>query len=70
MLPDYYDNQNKILKDGLVEHIGRGDRISVAAALFSIYGYRELKEQLSSCESFRFIYTEPTFLRTDRKSVV
>lgn len=63
MLPDYYDNQNKILKDGLVEHIGRGDRISVAAALFSIYGYRELKEQLSSCESFRFIYTEPTFLR-------
>lgn len=34
MLPDYYDNQNKILKDGLVEHIGRGDRISVAAALF------------------------------------
>lgn len=63
MLPDYYDNQNKILKDGLVEHIGRGNRISVAAALFSIYGYRELKEQLSGCESFRFIYTEPTFLR-------
>ena len=63
MLPDYYDNQNKILKDGLVGHIGRGDRISVAAALFSIYGYRELKEQLSGCESFRFIYTEPTFLR-------
>ena len=63
MLPDYYDNQNKILKDGLVEHIGRGDRISVAAALFSIYGYRELKEQLRGCESFRFFFTEPTFFR-------
>ena len=39
-----------------------GDRISVAAALFSIYGYGELKKQPESCDSFRFIYTEPTFL--------
>ena len=63
MLPDYFDNQNKILKDGLVEQINKGDRISIAAALFSIYGYRELKEQLNDCGAFRFIYTDPTFLK-------
>lgn len=57
-----FDNQNELLKDGLIEAINNGDRISVAAALFSIYGYGELKKQLESCDSFRFIYTEPTFL--------
>ena len=52
-----FDNQNELLKDGLIEAINNGDRISVAAALFSIYGYGELKKQLEACDSFRFIYT-------------
>ena len=62
MRPEFFDNRTRIVKDGLVNAIGKGDRVSVAAALFSIYGYGELKKQLNNCDSFRFIYTEPTFL--------
>ena len=62
MQPELFDNRTRIVKDGLVNAIGKGDRVSVAAALFSIYGYGELKKQLNNCDSFRFIYTEPTFL--------
>ena len=42
--------------------IKRGDRISIAAACFSIYAYQELKKQLESCEELRFIFTSPTFV--------
>ena len=62
MQPEFFDNRTRIVKDGLVNAIGKGDRVSIAAALFSIYGYGELKKQLNNCDSFRFIYTEPTFL--------
>lgn len=62
MRPEFFDNRTRIVKDGLVNAIGKGDRVSIAAALFSIYGYGELKKQLNNCDSFRFIYTEPTFL--------
>ena len=34
------------MKDDLVKTIKRGDRISIAAACFSIYAYQELKKQL------------------------
>ena len=64
MQADIYDNMSSIVKDGLVKTLHSGDRVSIAAALFSIYGYAELKEELSACDSFRFIYTEPTFLKS------
>lgn len=63
MMPDnIFDNRSSILKDDLVKRLREGDRISIAAAYFSIYGFEELREQLETCEEFRFIYTEPTFL--------
>lgn len=60
--PDFFDNRSKILKDDLVARLRTGDKIAIAAACFSIYGYSELKEQLSNCAELRFLYTEPTFL--------
>ena len=62
MQPDFFDNRAKILKDDLVANIHEGDRLSVAASVFSMYAYRELREQLEGLESFRFIYTSPAFL--------
>ena len=70
MMPDnIFDNKSSILKDDLVKRLRSGDRISIAAAYFSIYGFEELREQLEACEEFRFIYTEPTFLsnKADKK---
>ena len=57
----FIDNKTSLVKDDLVRTIREGDRISIAAASFSMYAYRELREQLESSGSFRFIYTSKTF---------
>ncbi len=56
-----YDNIKEILKDDMVTTISKGSRVSIAAACFSMYAYKELKKQLDSVEEFRFIFTSPTF---------
>ena len=61
MQPDFFDNQARIVKDDLVAQIGTGDRISVAASVFSMYAYRELAEQLEGLDEFRFIFTSDAF---------
>lgn len=62
-----FDNQNVILRDDLIETIKSGSKVSIAAACFSIYAYEALKEQLESVEEFRFLFTEPTFLKSAEK---
>lgn len=39
-----------------------GSRVSIAAACFSIYAYKELRAQLQKIDSMRFIFTSPTFV--------
>ena len=62
-----FDNRARIVKDDLVNRIVSGDRIAIAASVFSLYAYQELKKQLESIEEFRFIYTAPTFLNEKTK---
>lgn len=40
-----FDNINDIVRDDMISTINRGSKISIAAACFSIYAYKELKEQ-------------------------
>ena len=40
------DNVNKTVKDDLAVTVEKGDRISIAAACFSIYAYQSLKLSL------------------------
>lgn len=61
MLPDYFDNRTRIVKDDLIARIERGDRVSVAASVFSMYAYRELADQLEGLDEFRFIFTSDAF---------
>lgn len=63
------DNINETLKDDLINSIKKGSRISVVASCFSMYAYKELKKQLDEVESFRFIYTKPTFNKENEKKV-
>lgn len=58
-----FDNITDIVRDDLKKTIKRGSKVSVAAACFSMYAYRELKSQLEQVEEFRFIFTSPTFIR-------
>ncbi len=59
---EIFNNTTKVVKDDLENRISHGSRISIAAASFSIYAYKELKKQLESCEELRFIFTSPTFV--------
>lgn len=61
MQPDFFDNKMKVVKDELVDRIARGDRVSVAASVFSMYAYQELRDQLEGIEEFRFIFTSQAF---------
>lgn len=63
----FFDNRTSILKDDLVDRIKAGDRMSIAASVFSMYAFKELREQLESLDEFRFIYTEPTFAKERAK---
>ena len=57
------DNINTTVCDDLQREIKRGSKVCVAAACFSMYAYQKLKKQLESVESFRFIFTSPTFVK-------
>lgn len=56
-----FDNISEIVRDDMVDTIKKGSKVSVAAACFSMYAYKELKKQLEGVEEFRFIFTSPTF---------
>lgn len=59
----FIDNQTRLIKDDLVETLQQGDRVSVAASLFSMYAYRELKDKLEEIDDFHFIFTSKTFTK-------
>ena len=58
-----FDNINDIVREDMISTINRGSKISIAAACFSIYAYKELKEQLEQIDECRFIFTAPTFIK-------
>ena len=55
------DNINERLKDDLEQEIKKDSKLSIAAAYFSIYAYRTLKQKLENISELRFIFTSPTF---------
>ena len=58
-----FDNINDIVRDDMISTINKGSKISIAAACFSIYAYKELKVQLEQIDECRFIFTAPTFIK-------
>ena len=61
------DNVNERLKDDLENEIKTNSKVEIAAASFSIYAFKELKEQLANIEELHFIFTAPTFLKEKSK---
>lgn len=57
-----FDNVTEILRDDMASTISKGCKVSIAAACFSMYAYKELKQQLESVDECRFIFTSPTFV--------
>ena len=57
-----FNNVTDIVRDDMAETIKKGSKVSIAAACFSMYAYKELKKQLEGVDEFRFIFTSPTFV--------
>ena len=57
------DNITNTVRDDLRVEIKKGSRVSIAAACFSMYAYKELKKQLETVDEFEFIFTSPTFVK-------
>lgn len=55
------DNISVLLQDDLKANIQSKDKVSVAAACFSIYAYQALKKELDNTAEFCFLFTSPTF---------
>ena len=51
------------LGDTLASSIDDGAKISIISAYFTVFAYRELKEELSRIDEVRFLFSEPTFVR-------
>ena len=58
-----FDNITHTVADDLKVQLGRGGKVSVAAACFSIYAFEALKSELESIDEFRFIFTSPAFTK-------
>lgn len=60
------DNKTTKFGDDLKEELKAGDKCYIASAVFSMYSYQELKKQLNNIDEFKFIFTNPTFIK-DKK---
>ena len=56
--------------DVLKRNIKENSKLSITASYFTLYAFEELKEELSKIDSMRFIYTEPTFVKNDNKTIM
>jgi len=64
--PKMLDNKgNGRVVDELIENIKNGSKLSVISAYFTIYAYAELRKELSSIQEMRFLFTEPTFIKSN-----
>ena len=57
------DNKRKLLGDDLKKELKKGSKVRIASSCFSMYAFKELKEELSQIEELRFLFTSPTFTK-------
>ena len=50
--------------DFLKKNIAEASSLSVVSAYFTIYAFHHLKDELTSIENLRFLFGEPTFLKS------
>ena len=60
---EVFDNKINKFGDDLKNELKVADKCNIASAVFSMYGFNELKEQLNKVEEFRFIFTNSAFIK-------
>ncbi|RLB92443.1 MAG: ATP-dependent helicase [Deltaproteobacteria bacterium] len=61
-----FNNKTDKVGDDFKKNINRESKLQVAAAIFSIYGFESLKNELKRIDNLRFIFTDPTFIEFDK----
>jgi len=61
-----FNNKTEKVGDDFKTCITKGSKLEVAAGIFSIYGFESLKTELNKIDELRFIFTDPTFVETDK----
>lgn len=62
-----FDNINDRLIDDLKVQLTSSSKVRIAAASFSIYAYEALKAELEQIDELQFIFTSPTFNKTENR---
>ena len=57
------DNKIETLGDNLKQSIHKNADLEVCASIFSMYGYKYLKKELDNLVQFKFIFTDPAFIK-------
>ena len=52
------------LGDALAHSIDEDAKLSIISSYFTLFAYVELKEELSKIDEVRFLFSEPTFIKT------
>ena len=63
-----FNNKTEKVGDDFKTCIIKGSKLEVAAGIFSIYGFESLKKELNKIKELKFIFTDPTFVETDKKN--
>ena len=61
------DNKAEKLGEDIKKELKIDDKCYVASAVFSMYGYNELKNQLKNIDELKFIFTNPTFIKEQKE---
>ena len=62
------DNKIKKFGDDIKKEIKLGDKLYIASAVFSMYGFNALKNELKYVDGFDFIFTNPTFIKKEKEN--
>lgn len=62
------DNRIEKLGNDLKNEIKKGDNCYIASAVFSMYGFNELKKELKNIKELEFIFTNPTFIKEKKNA--
>lgn len=60
------DNHINKLGEDFKKEIKGNEIVLIASAAFSMYGFYELKEQLKKIDEFKFIFTNPMFIKNEK----
>ncbi len=57
------DNRTKLLGDDLKKELQQGSKVRIASSCFSMYAFKELREELEKIDELKFLFTSPTFTK-------